>query len=264
MMETEITAIIIDDEEGNHFLLEAFLRVVAPDVRIVGNAFSLKQVEDLIKKLSPMLLFFDIQFDGEKETAFDLLRKLSSQGKSNFQVILLTAFSREEYYAEAFDLGVLHFLTKPFDKQKLYDAVMRARKNMNQAQLPNHVLLRNSIRAPKITIEGSRFTEVVLIKDIVYLAASGRYTNVYHFSDSRPICSSVNLGEYEKKLLPFSEFFRIHRNTIVNTNFILRYSKKERSIILTPPFKTQYASKESFKEFMKQMDARDELMEPPK
>ncbi|MDP3915995.1 MAG: LytTR family DNA-binding domain-containing protein [Bacteroidota bacterium] len=257
-METEITAIIVEDCEGQHMILQAFLRDVAPGIRIVGNAVSLKQAEDLIRKLSPMLLFLDIQFDGEKENAFDLVRKLSRYGKYGFQVILMTAFSREEYYAEAFDHGVLHFLTKPFDKQKLHDTVMRARQNMDQAQLPKLVPLRHhSNKAPKITIEGTHFTEVVLINDIVYLEASGRYTYVYPDSPmSRPICSSVNLGGYEKKLQAFPEFCRIHRNLIVNTNYISRYSKNDRSIILTPPFKKQYASKERFKEFVKLMDTQ--------
>lgn len=257
-METEITAIIVEDIERQHLLLEAFLRDVAPHVRIVGNAVSLKQAEDLIKKLSPMLLFLDIQFDGEKETAFDLLEKLSRQGKYNFQVILMTAFSREEYYAEAFNHGVLHFLTKPFDKQKLYDAVMRARHNMDHPPIPQqHVPIRHySNNLDKITIEGPHFTEVVLMKDIVYLEASGRYTNVYPSFSSGPICSTINLGEYERKLQLFSEFIRIHRNMIVNTNYIVRYSKKDRSIILSPPFKKQYASKERFKEFTKLMDTQ--------
>jgi DNA-binding LytR/AlgR family response regulator len=248
-METEITAIIVEDCEGQHIILQAFLRDVAPGIRIVGNAVSLKQAEELIRKLSPMLLFLDIQFDGEKENAFDLVRKLSRYGKSDFQVILMSAFSREEYYAEAFNLGVLHFLTKPFDKQKLYDAVMRARQNIDHAQLPQqHASIRYYSKIPdKITIEGINYTEVVMKKDIVYLEASGRYTYIYPNShESKSICSSVNLGEYEKKLQLFPEFCRIHRNVIVNTNYISRYSKKDRSIILTSPFKKQYASKERF------------------
>ena len=263
MMETEITAIIVDDIERQHALLEAFLRAVAPDVRVVGNAVSLRQAEDLIKKLSPRLLFLDIQFDGEKETAFDLLKKLSSQGKHNFQVILITAFSREEYYKEAFNYGVLHFLTKPFDKQKLNDAVMRARHYMDHPPISQqHGPIRHFPKRPdKITIESLQYTDVVLINDLVYLEASGRCTNIYPYPpDSKPICSSVNLGEYEKKLRPFPEFCRIHRDTIVNTNYIVQYSKKDRSIVLTLPFKKQYASKERFKDFTRVMDAQSLIL----
>lgn len=160
-METEITAIVVEDCEGQHMILQAFLRDVAPGIRIVGNAVSLKQAEELIKTLSPMLLFLDIQFDDEKETGFDLLHKLSRQGKLDFQVIIMTAFCCQEYYAEAFDLGVLHFLTKPFDKQKLYDAVMRARININHVKLSQRptTFRHYSNNLDKLTIDGAHFTK---------------------------------------------------------------------------------------------------------
>jgi len=100
------------------------------------------------------------------------------------------------------------------------------------------------------------YTEVIPTKDIVYLEASGRYTYVYIFSTgNQPICSTNNLGEYEKKLQDHPDFFRIHRNTIINKNYILRFSKKDHSIILPAPFDKLYASKERFREFLKYIES---------
>lgn len=265
-METEITAIIVEDIKEYHQVIETFLHEVVPYVRIVGNATTLKDAERLVQELSPMLLFLDIQFEAEGQTAFDFLSKLSKQKRDDFQIIIITAFGQGEYYAEAFNFGALHFLTKPIDKQKLGDAVGRVRKNIDNAKSVHwsvefqhfHNQWHLNKGQDKIIIEGSNFTEVVLVNDIVYLEACGRYTYIHVNSfPNKPICSSINLGEYEKKLQAFPVFFRIHRNLIVNTNFILRFSKKDHSIILAPPFDKKYASKERFKEFQNHLNSNN-------
>jgi len=268
MMKNKITAIIVEDIKDYHHVIETFLSEVSPNVQIVGNAYSLKEAESLIKKLSPNLLFLDIQFEAEGQTAFDLLSKFSSQSEFRFQVIITTAHNEQKYYAEAFNFGALHFLTKPIDKQKLKEAVERVDQNYsfeNQKQWTDqfiqfqqyHDLFHSEKSAKRIIIEGMHYTEVINSSDVVYLEASGRYTLIYLLhSGIKPVCSSQNLGEYEKKLNQNSDFFRIHRNTIVNINYIMRFSKKDYSIVLPLPFEKIYASKDRFKDFMKFMETR--------
>ncbi|HCY40641.1 MAG TPA: hypothetical protein DHV48_04695 [Prolixibacteraceae bacterium] len=263
-MKTEITAIIVEDIKEYHSVIETFVSEVAPNVRIVGNAVSLNEAEQLIKKLSPMLLFLDIQFEAEGKTAFDLLSKFSKLDGYNFQIIITSAHNEPRYYEEAFNFGAIHFLTKPIDKFKLKEAIERVHKNIPEFQInqwmgyvqKTYDQLQNTKIPDKIVIEGMYYTEVIPTKDIVYLEASGRYTYVYLItSGMQPICSTNNLGEYEKKLHDHPYFFRIHRNTIVNKNYILRFSKKEHLIILPSPFEKLYASKERFREFMKSIES---------
>ncbi len=268
MMKNEITAIIVEDIKDYHHVIETFLSEVAPNVQIVGNAYSLKEAESLIKKLSPDLLFLDIQFEAEGQTAFDLLHKFTLQCEYQFQVIITTAHDEQKYYSEAFNFGALHFLTKPIDKQQLQEAVERANNNYiseNQDRWATQLLqfqqyhdqLHSEKTSKKIIIEGMNYTEVINSSDVVYLEASGRYTYIYLLHEGlKPVCSSQNLGEYEKKLSQNSDFFRIHRNTIVNINYILRFSKKDYSIILPAPFSKIYASKDRFRDFMKFMEMR--------
>lgn len=264
-MKNEITAVIVEDIKDYHRVVETFVSEVAPNVRIVGNAYTLAEAENLIKKLMPELLFLDIQFEAEGQTAFDLLGKFSKFDEYNFQTIITTAHDEQKYYAEAFNFGALHFLTKPIDKLKLKEAIERVNQNMGSESQEQwveqfeqfHASLHTEKSTDKIIIDGMNYTEVVKSNDIVYLEASGRYTYIYLLSSGlKPICSSQNLGEYEKKLTHNSDFIRIHRNTIVNTNFILRFSKKDYSIILPTPFEKVYASKDRFKEFMKFMGER--------
>jgi len=266
-MQNNIKAIIVEDVKKFHAVIETFLEEVAPHVQIVANATSLNEASEYITRFSPQLVFLDIQFDADGKTAFDLLKELSEQKKLDFQIIIITAFNQTEYYDEAFNYGALHFLTKPIDKLKLKQAVDRVSKNINQSSenellsqfMQFHEQIHLSKASNKMIIEGLNFAEVVLLNNIVYLEACGRYTDIYLINaHSKPICSSTNIGEYEKRLANQPDFFRVHRNLIVNTNYILRFSKKDRSLILPDPFPRQYASKDRFKEFLKFMGEKDE------
>lgn len=269
MMKNEITAIIVEDIKIFHQVIETFVSEVAPNVRIVGNAYSLNEAEALIAKLSPMLLFLDIQFEAEGQTAFDLLNKFSKLNGYNFQVIITTAHNEQKYYAEAFNYGAIHYLTKPIDKQKLREAIIRVEKNMPDTRI-NHVLeqvqqvhehLHSEKIMERIVIEGVNYTEFAQIKDIVYLEASGRYTYIFLNSNgNKPICSTKNLGEYEKMLQANTDFFRIHRNKIINLSYVQRFFKKDNSFILLSPFEKQFASKDRFKEFMQKLEAQNDLI----
>jgi two-component system LytT family response regulator len=267
-MNPEITAIIIEDIQAFHQTIEILVDEVAPNVRFVGNATSLSEAEVLIKKLRPTLLFLDIQFELEGKTAFDLLSKFSQFEESNFQVIIITAHDEQKYYAEAFNFGALHFLTKPIDKQKLKEAISRVSNSIPTFPMSSWInqfqQVHDQLHLPKISdrivIEGMNYAEVVPMNDIVYLEASGRYTYFYlNSSELKPICSSYNLGSYEKKLLANPNFVRIHRNKIINMKYVQRFSKKDCSFVLCPPYEKQYASKERFKEFLKQIDESNEL-----
>lgn len=262
-MNSEITSLIVEDIKAFHRTIEIFVEEVAPNVRIVGNATSLAEAEILIRQFRPMLLFLDIQFESEGKTAFDLLGKFAKLEGFNFQIIIITAHNEQKYYAEAFDFGAIHFLTKPLDKQKLKEAIERVSANvpafrLNQwmDQILSTPEQQSSLKIPdRIVVEGMSFHEVVQTKDIVYMEASGRYTYFYLNSVGiQPLCSSYNLGEYEKRLLGNPKFFRIHRSKIINLDYLVRYSKKERSIYLAPPFEKQLASRDRFIEFVNHME----------
>lgn len=263
-MNPEISAIIIEDVLAFHSVIQSLLGEIAPNVKIAGNATSLAEAEVLVDKLNPDLVFLDIQFEAEGRTAFDLLKKLSAQNKCNFQIIIVTAFNQEEYYAEAFNYGALHFLTKPIDKQKLKEAIDRVKSNLNNpaleslfSQFSKFHLQFHTEKSSKIAIEGLQYTELVDIESIAYLEASGHYTFFYMTTNpAKPICSSTNIGEYERKLAFHPDFFRIHRNLIINVAHIERFSKKDCSIIMIQPFEKLRASKDRFKDFIKLMESK--------
>jgi two-component system, LytTR family, response regulator len=257
-MTAEIKAIIVEDVEAYLQTIELLVKEVAPHMNIIGKASTLKDARLMIETLSPDLIFLDIQFEEEGATAFDLLSQIKKPDGFRFHIIFITAHLEAKYYAEAFNYGALHFLEKPIDKQKLKEAIERAVQEHSetsaddwQEELKRLRKQISTLQFPgKIIVEGNRLSEVVEIKDIVLLEASGRYTAIT-LTQEKKILSCQNLGEFERKLLVFGCFYRIHHNKIINLNYVQRLSKKERIIEMFPPYGKHVASKERLKEFLK-------------
>jgi two-component system, LytTR family, response regulator len=260
-MENKIKAIIVEDVEAYLHTIEKLVHEVTPDVQIVGKASSLNNAKRMIEDLSPDLVFLDIQFEEEGATAFDLLTQIGKPNSLKFQIIFITAHLEASYYAEAFNYGALHFLEKPIDKLKLKEAINRAihdnssqQKDNWQEQLKDLTHKINSIQSPgKIIIEGNKYNEVIEMKDIILLEASGRYTTIV-LNNGKTLIACQNLGEFEKKLHENTGFCRIHHGKIINLNFVKRFSKKERIIELFPPYGNHIASKERFREFIRVLE----------
>lgn len=76
-----------------------------------------------------------------------------------------------------------------------------------------------------IAISTSKSIEFLMIRDILYLEADGKYTN-FHQLNGEIKTVSKNIGEYEK-MLPTQVFFRIHHKFIVNLQKVQNINKSE-------------------------------------
>src|SRR6202158_1602751 len=97
-------ALIIDDERLARLELRRLL-AAHPEVEILGEARGGEEALALIPKLSPDLIFLDIQMPGM--TGFDLLERLEDLP----QTIFTTAY--DKYAIKAFELNALDYLLKP-------------------------------------------------------------------------------------------------------------------------------------------------------
>ena len=67
-------------------------------------------------------------------------------------------------------------------------------------------------------------------QEILYLRASGNYTRIFLRNEDK-ILVSKTLRVFEKKLNP-STFFRTHKNSMVNINYVLKYLKNGQELIV--------------------------------
>lgn len=220
--------IIIDDEQQSHKALTTQLQKNHPNIQIIGQAYNVEEGYKTILKISPNLLFLDIEMpDG---TGFDLLNKFD---KIDFQVIFVTAHNK--YAQQAIRFGALDYLLKPIIREELATAINRAKEklrekiSMDQLQLMMETfqLLQQKKLPTRIAISTSEGIIYRQVKDIIRLEAKQNYTE-FTFSDTpKKLLASINIGEYEEQFASYEEFMRVHRSHLVNLRFVERFVKSD-------------------------------------
>jgi two-component system, LytTR family, response regulator len=195
-----MTALIIDDER----LARAELRRLLgahPEIEIAGEARNGEEALDQIARLTPELLFLDIQMPGM--TGFELLERLEDIP----QVIFTTAY--DQYAIRAFEVNALDYLLKPIAAARLAAALAKLR---SRARPPG-------ARLDQVFVRDGDRCWIVRFPDIFLLESEGNYTRVY-FAAERPLIRR-SLNALEEQLDP-ALFFRAGRKEIINLKWIDR------------------------------------------
>lgn len=228
----EYNAIIIDDERNVREALGLLLKEHCPEIHICGNAASASEGRELLKTEDIDFIFLDISMPKEDGFAF-----LQSIPKDNYGIIFVTAY--EEFALRALKASAIDYLLKPVNSVELREAVTKAiqyhelRKAKADIRSIYHESLDNlhdqvnsgSSHVEKITIAEQFGFRMVKVADLMYLQADSNYT-ILHLSGLDKIVATRSLGEFEK-ILENSMFFRIHKSTIINMNFLKAYSSYE-------------------------------------
>jgi len=225
-------AIIIDDERNVREALGLMLKVHCPEIQICGTAASASEGRELLKNEDIDFIFLDISMPKEDGFAF-----MQSIPKDNYGIIFVTAY--EEYALRALKASAIDYLLKPVNSIELREAVTKAiqyhelRDAKAEIRSIYHESLENlhenvhsvSKQIEKITIAEQFGFRMVKVAELMYLQADSNYT-ILHLSGLDKIVASRSLGEFEK-ILENSMFFRIHKSTIINMNFLKAYSSYE-------------------------------------
>ncbi|WDF58231.1 LytTR family DNA-binding domain-containing protein [Flavobacterium sp. KACC 22758] len=144
------------------------------------------------------LLLLDLNLNGED--GFDVLQTVVSK---SFQTIIISAYTDKAI--TAFNYGVLDFVPKPFDENRLAQAFIRytvpERKAGSDIQF--------------LAVKKAKTIKLITIKDIKYIKGAGIYTEL-HLHDGRIELHDKSLESLEK-LLPIT-FERIHKSYILCWN----------------------------------------------
>ncbi len=217
-----LTCIILDDEPKNVQLLKNMLTTHCPQVQVLATESNAGKGLALIKELHPQLLLLDIEMP--HINGFEMLKKLEPV---NFETIFVTAYSH--YAIEAFEHHAIGYLTKPINTEKLIAAIQAATERIEQKSFSKNLfsLIESSAKpvpAQKIPLSTTNGLVFVKLADIMYCESNGNYTTFFLAEENKPILVSRQLGEYEK-LLPESDFTRIHDKYIINLSYIKEYIK---------------------------------------
>ena len=220
-MDTEVKALIVEDEKKVSEALEDLISMVKPSVKTVGVATNVDEAISAINEKKPDLVFMDIQLDDE--ISFQILRRIS---KPEFEIIFITAYSN--YAIDAFEFSAVDYLLKPVDPDRLANAIENALLRIKSKQLPSKidVLLDNlsSGKTKKLVLTTMDFVHVVDISTIIKCQSSVNYT-IFYIQNEKEIVVSKTLKEFDEQLSPHG-FFRSHKSWLINMNFVKGYNKK--------------------------------------
>jgi len=203
-MKKQIKALIVDDEALARSDLRALLSDIS-SITVVDEADNIQKAVESIKKFQPDVIFLDIQFP--RESGFDLLDKINTKAK----IIFVTAF--DKYAIRAFEVNALDYLIKPVDPERLANTLERVK-----GRTPDEHKQTPFNYSDSIFIEHSHNFYFVKINSIIMISAVGAYTEVIT-SKGHKMVAHKSMKEWEERL-PQNAFIRIHRSTIINTEYI--------------------------------------------
>ena len=208
-----IRTLIVDDEELARERIRSLL-ADDPDVEIVGECADGAQAVEAIRRLTPDLLFLDIQMP--ERDGFGVLKEVGPQ--SIPAVIFVTAFDR--YALRAFDYVALDYLLKPFDSARFRSALERAKLRIATADTET---LRRQLDGLVENLERKHLQRLVIkaagriffldTSEIRWIEAQGNYVLVHAVSGSHLVRRSMK--DLAARLDP-SSFVRIHRSFIAS------------------------------------------------
>jgi two-component system LytT family response regulator len=207
--------LIVDDEP----LAREWVRVAVaedPDIEIAAECGDGFKAVEAIEQLRPDLVFLDVQMPGLD--GFGVLSMVPPEDLP--AVIFVTAF--DQYALRAFDAHAVDYLMKPFSRERIHEAVKRAKAWLSrrgdddlratllklvedirkERSFPEWLLLKN---------EGKSI--FVKVREIDWIESSRNNVRL-HVGHQTYLFHETTAG-IEAKLDP-RKFLRIHRSAIVN------------------------------------------------
>ena len=236
------TAVIADDERLLREQLSARLAEVWPELEIVGEAKNGTEAVELVEEHHPDLVFLDIRMPGmngiEAARAIAQLPVDEEGAKPEnrppwrgAEIVFITAY--DQYAIEAFEQGVVDYVLKPAERERLQVTVDRVRKRLAnrgsdgapdasgmQGLLQKLAEKMNPGAVPRLKwIQATVGTSIQMIpvEDVLFFISDEKYTRVQTVSLEALIRKPIKELVAE---LDADDFWQIHRSTLVNARAI--------------------------------------------
>lgn len=218
------SAILVDDAEPARELLRLMITELAPEIKIMGEAENVDQAIELIRNLSPDIVFLDIKMPGK--TGLQLFDEFEDK-KVPAEVIFTTAYN--EYAIQALKLSAIDYLLKPIQETELVEAIKKAISTSERKQhAEKYKVLVSNLKQKEnriLSIPLNYGNEYVKVNDIEFIEAERAYSYI-HLNDATSKLVSKNMGYFEDVLQHFDSFIKPHRSYFINIDHIQTFSKK--------------------------------------
>ena len=245
-------ALIADDERLMREQLRARLAEVWPELEIVAEAKNGLEAVQLTEARHPDLVFLDIRMPGM--TGVEAARAIAQlpvddehpEGWRGCEVVFITAY--DQYAIEAFEQGVVDYVLKPAERERLLVTVERIKKRLAQRNATDadddagggpdtppraamQLLLQklaarmDPARTPQlrwIQATVGQTIQMIPVDEVLFFISDEKYTRVQTATLEALIRKPIKELVEE---LDAEVFWQIHRSTLVNTRFIAGVSR---------------------------------------
>ena len=200
----KLRVLVLEDEwVARNFLVE--LIEASGVAHVVGAVAVLEDARELLETATGIdAVFVDINLSGSDDDGLSLVRDRA--GRAGAPMFVLATAARD-HALEAFELGVVDYVTKPFSKERVAQCLQRlATKRTPQSDsVPNRIVARKR-----------RSLVFLAIDDIWAFESSDRLTSVH----SPHGVYDIDLSLAAIELSVGRRFVRSHRNWLVNSDHI--------------------------------------------
>jgi DNA-binding LytR/AlgR family response regulator len=220
------TALIAEDEPLLREALERQLLQCWPQVMVLALARNGREAVDLFEEHQPDVCFLDVHMPGM--TGIEVAHHIGRRA----HLVFVTAF--DQYAVQAFAEGVLDYLVKPVDAERMAQTVARLKERLRDAQpvLHTEALLqqlaahfeRRSTPGPLRWIRASvgQTVSMIPVSSIDFFRAEEKYTVIAWrgaAGEPREAVIRTPLKEIATQL-DTEQFAQVHRSIVVNLSSI--------------------------------------------
>ncbi len=112
----DFTILCVEDEDG---IRKRLVRTLKYYCDVVIEANNGEDGYDLYLEYKPDIIISDIQMP--KQNGIEMVEKIRQKDKNTI-IIMLTAFSNEEYLLKLINLNITHYILKPINSENLFEA----------------------------------------------------------------------------------------------------------------------------------------------
>jgi len=240
------TALVADDERLLREQLRARLAEVWPELEIVAEAKNGAEAVALTEERRPDIVFLDIRMPGM--TGIEAARAIAQLPTDDLatdgdgaatarppwhgpEIVFITAY--DQYAIEAFEQGVVDYVLKPAERERLQVTVERLKKRLadrgaddapdasGMQQLLQKLAAKMQPNAPAtlrwIQATVGQSIQMIPVEDILFFISDEKYTRVQTATLEALIRKPIKELVEE---LDADMFWQIHRSTLVNARAI--------------------------------------------